>query len=488
MHGSSPDEHGAPPAPEFLYRFRSVKRLLQGHELENQEIYFASPPELNDPMEGFRDLFWQGDRIAWENLFKHYLRCLNQAFALYVLAGESEPIVWQHIPIVGPLPRDPGSPLDDQLLQEIFDDFLGEPVVQELVAALAGRAAPVRRDELRAYVHCLHPFGLATIWRRHELHRSRSQESAAVGFMEHARAMLPALEAMIRTLPPASPRADDEALLREMFALFDQMSGQLGLIQLLGHADDHHPNKDFVFRTFGEEFVDELEQLVYPDWRVACFMSDCRNSSLWGTYGDSHGGACLIFRADIADDRAWLPLKRVSGYSTSGPIRRVVRHEFHPVQYSNKFPAVDFFRSIGRLPMDTLSKHWHSNAIGERSACAPAYDSAWRDEYWKSFYPGATTKLADWTHEKEFRLLLMSSLTDFSRPEDRKANYDFANLHGVIFGMKMRVEDKLAICRIVAEKCRASGRTDFDFYEAYYSEGRGTIDHRKMNMLRLTEG
>lgn len=47
-------------APEFLYRFRPLKRLLQYGELEKQEIYFASPSELNDPMEGFRDLFWRG--------------------------------------------------------------------------------------------------------------------------------------------------------------------------------------------------------------------------------------------------------------------------------------------------------------------------------------------------------------------------------------------------------------------------------------------
>jgi hypothetical protein len=42
-------------------------------ELENQEIYFASPQKLNDPMEGFKDIFWRGDEIIWANLLRHYL-------------------------------------------------------------------------------------------------------------------------------------------------------------------------------------------------------------------------------------------------------------------------------------------------------------------------------------------------------------------------------------------------------------------------------
>ena len=35
---------------EFLYRFRSVDALIgERAELQNQEIYFASPAQLNDP-------------------------------------------------------------------------------------------------------------------------------------------------------------------------------------------------------------------------------------------------------------------------------------------------------------------------------------------------------------------------------------------------------------------------------------------------------
>ena len=61
----------------YLYRYRTTKQLLEGfHELEEQEIYFSHPADLNDPIEGFKDLYWLGDKIVWRNLLKHYILCL----------------------------------------------------------------------------------------------------------------------------------------------------------------------------------------------------------------------------------------------------------------------------------------------------------------------------------------------------------------------------------------------------------------------------
>lgn len=73
----------------FFYRFRSLDALLGDHqELEKQEIYFSPPEQLNDPMEGYKDLVWRGDKIVWRNLIKHYLLCLTQT----VLTAISTPL------------------------------------------------------------------------------------------------------------------------------------------------------------------------------------------------------------------------------------------------------------------------------------------------------------------------------------------------------------------------------------------------------------
>ena len=55
-----------------FYRFRSIESLLEEHqELEEQTIYFANPEELNDPVEGLRDIVWNGDEIVWEWIGPH---------------------------------------------------------------------------------------------------------------------------------------------------------------------------------------------------------------------------------------------------------------------------------------------------------------------------------------------------------------------------------------------------------------------------------
>ena len=61
-----------------MYRFRSVNKLLTHKELELQQIYFAPPEELNDPMEGFMDLFWRGDKIVWKNFIINYIKSLEK--------------------------------------------------------------------------------------------------------------------------------------------------------------------------------------------------------------------------------------------------------------------------------------------------------------------------------------------------------------------------------------------------------------------------
>src|ERR1700674_4698245 len=71
-----------------LYRFRPGDVILDKYEeLANQEIYFSPPEELNDPMKGYKDVFWSGDHILWRNLFRHYLLCLLQTISLCVVIG-----------------------------------------------------------------------------------------------------------------------------------------------------------------------------------------------------------------------------------------------------------------------------------------------------------------------------------------------------------------------------------------------------------------
>ena len=76
----------------LVFRFRSIDRILGDKELENRYIYFAPPEELNDPVEGIRNIIWRGDSIVWERFLEHYLRCLQMFFLRWLTIGERVPL------------------------------------------------------------------------------------------------------------------------------------------------------------------------------------------------------------------------------------------------------------------------------------------------------------------------------------------------------------------------------------------------------------
>ena len=71
-----------------LYHYRSISSALL--EIENGTFHFASKEELNDPLEGFVRVFWQGDKMAWEGLFRHYIYSVARALKLYILKADDE--------------------------------------------------------------------------------------------------------------------------------------------------------------------------------------------------------------------------------------------------------------------------------------------------------------------------------------------------------------------------------------------------------------
>jgi hypothetical protein len=212
---------------------------------------------------------------------------------------------------------------------------------------------------------------------------------------------------------------------------------------------------------------------------------------MWGNYGDGHKGVCLKFRSvQNSASVSCLKLRRIVGWS-GGPqgmssIYGEVDHPFERVNYTNKFVEIDFFRSIGHLPMQALMKDWYSDQNGNVSPCADAMmsnETEWRKQYWANFQTMITTKLEDWRHESEYRVILQSSLGGFEKEEDRKLTYRFSDLEGIIFGMNTPMDERLKIINIILEKCKKETRDKFEFHQAYYSPVTGKIETHPLNLL-----
>ncbi|EGV2774413.1 DUF2971 domain-containing protein, partial [Vibrio parahaemolyticus] len=136
-----------------FYRFRTLEKLLSEpyNELESQTIYFSQPETLNDPQEGYRDIYWKGDSVLWRNLFKNYITSLETLFVQWNLMGNSVPIHFDTMDVFRTV-EDYPTPQYQDLVNSICDRFLSNNALKTLIARLADRELPVRKNELETYL------------------------------------------------------------------------------------------------------------------------------------------------------------------------------------------------------------------------------------------------------------------------------------------------------------------------------------------------
>jgi len=469
-----------------MYRFRSVENLLEKfHELENQEIYFAPPEELNDPMEGFLDIYWRGDKIVWEKLLQHYIRCLSQVYTLALLLGDSKKIELQDIPLVN---WPTGARMDQDVVNNIQNSFFKEKTIQDLPDALAKRTNPVRRMELLSYLYFIHSFAVNAVsteflkkqFISHPLSDTNLQNITnglkkhgnpiqLINQMEHNNEGIPKMAELLYRIVGSMI---DESILKAKF--------NINSIAASNHF--------FLLVEFPKHFISRMEMLMYPNWYSASFLKNCDNSAVWGHYGEQHKGVCLIFKDKIVDGNYELNLNKEYGWNNAGAQIGMRPQKFIKVEYDSKHVEIDFFRSLGRAPIHVLNQQWYRDSAGNISICAQhltGKSDEWREKYWGNFYRGVSIKLKEWDYEEEYRLVLDDNFVTYNEHNKRKLQYDFADLEGIIFGIKTSDEAKMQIIKIIEEKCKRAKRTGFDFYQAYYDINLGKIQKQKMSQLKF---
>ena len=471
-----------------FFRFRSIEQLLgdKYQELERQTIYFASPEELNDPMEGFRDIVWSGDKIVWTNLFKHYVHCLFLTYVNFQVIGVTTDLKVVGIPIWGRW-DELLSPQAKILFENIWDRVFNKCGLSGLIEKIANIKRKIRRDELLVYLGFTHVIVISEI----------NTECIKLGLVPESKP--PPLGNLSELLTNIKffefmDQIGDEKKIEAIYSGLYQITNKQKLALMYKLRTDSNKifekNKRLILFTFPEVYVKRLESLLWPQWYTACFMKNYHNSSTWGNYGDSHKGVCLIFEAIESGKSKSLALNKITGWGSDSRGRNQELWNFTPmtfkeVRYAEKAIEIDFFRSMGTLPKPALMKLWYSDEDGNLSECGTHIGKdgdidSWRKSHWDDFYPPIITKTKDWSYEQEHRLILKSLLGNLEKPQ-RFLNYDFNSLKGIIFGTKTSEEDKLKIIEIIERKCMEKKRTEFKIFQAYYSPESGDI--RKFEIL-----
>jgi hypothetical protein len=341
--------------------------------------------------------------------------------------------------------------------------------------------AKVHREELFCYLTSLHALAL-----HHVMNRLREvgpvkqaedppfPEDTVETTIRKLRNMLTAIE------QSTSSERDMTAVL---FSIGSRTLQQMALLSLVRKDNQDQVNRGwrFIAIEFPDFYCQHIATTLYPGWYAACFVGNPTHAAMWAHYGNRHEGVCLKFRTEkSAEGIPLLTLNGVTGriYSSDGVTserRGEIKFSLEKVAYAKSFPKIDFFRSLGRLPIPALNNDWYSESGEVSDAMHSANEEAWRQGYWDNLRLVATTKFDDWKHEDEYRALIHTLQDRTIENPLRIYTYNFSDLEGIIFGFNTSIDDKLAIMRTIERKCVAAGRKEFEFLQASYSSGTSRL-------------
>jgi hypothetical protein len=397
---------------EYFYRYRPIKAAL--NELENQEIYFSTTDELNDPMEGFKDLFWRGDEIIWRNFLKHCILCVPQtANYCFIAADQFDPNILKNI-VFGVPQELPEAPIRE-IYQRVSAEFLEEPAVKAFLSLMAARTTHVRRSELTSYLRALHGFALQIILKEYRERGSlppQAPDSAPPPREKLRRDVIAMMEGVTKITSAEYP---PERISEALFAANEATVAQVMLINEYNLPDrDKQMPMVFLSSRFPVAYVAALDRLVHRDWYIACFTKTAENHPMWSTYANGHRGVCLMFKtAPNVTGAPTLVIECVTGVSGTKNeaityISSEVSHELSTVRYTAQYPAINFFRSLGSVSAMHMNNFWYRGDNGAFSECRDAVyadHDAWRKGYWQIFGESALYKTPEWAHEEESNFL-----------------------------------------------------------------------------------
>lgn len=462
-----------------MYRFRSVENLIgERKELEKQQIYFADHDSLNDPMDGLRRYYWTGDIIVWENFLKHFLLCLEHVIFISRLSPDNETFTKDDIPILKS-EKDLISEAYKKRIKNINEKFFSDNFVQSYMKFIIKNPNKIFIEEMYVHLRILSGKAIEMITKEdfesglipNPKEDQNSDKEIEKEFNFDISNFWDALEA----------ESDPDNIYKQVLKfLYDNLKSADSEL-LLKYMDS--PKLQNIYIEFTQMYLDSVTDLTYPRAYVACFMDNCQNSSIWGSYGNDHKGVCLKFKTDNVPNPV-LPLKVIIGKSQKGYTYSYRNYPLQPIEYSSSFNELDFFRNIGRLPMQQLKDQWYTGENGDLSICSENIVSQvdeWRKQYWKVFEGAYLKKLPEWSHEREHRIILSSGLDTFSESKNRLLEYKFEDLEAIIFGMKTPKAAKMEIYEIVKRKCKELGRNHFNFYEMEYSYDTNTLYQRSLS-------
>ena len=282
---------------EFIFRYRPTKSFNKYNELQNQEIYFGALGELNDPMEGYKNIFWKGDKILWRNLLKRYIRCLQKFFC----KEEKDEYSFKEYKYLAYLSD---QDFTTESFNKICEIFFAIPSVEKFLTLLE-QQENMFREELIFCLEFLHQQLLKII------------NFITLGDHKITQDMLNEMDSTVTKL--------NEYLSLKLSEEYKKIFKKIQIEKFLKSADslhftfmivnaeliqtitEHLKYKKDLSIGFPKHYIDSLEELMYPEYYIASFTKDCTNPSMWSHYAENHQGICLKFKPAVLNNQLSMP-------------------------------------------------------------------------------------------------------------------------------------------------------------------------------------
>lgn len=445
---------------KYIYRYRSIDKLFKYKELENLEIYFAKPGELNDQMEDYMNIFWQGDAIAFQGLFKHYLYVLSSVYYDASIRNRKQKLHADLLPVFLAVDIN-DKPEMETTFKSIYYEFFAPIGISDLIIKMAKSNKKYTADELLLILKTIHLYAFIVVdsmFKKFDRNINVFKDKEYKEIYDSIK-YNNCYSSLIDTL--SNPKITKKEIIELINKKdIERMTIQKFLNNIHKNKDTHNIN--ILSFEFPEIYLKRLKRLLYENHYIACFTTNYTNETMWGHYADSEDGVCLRFRT--ADNKIDMcPISEKFGYQ---------KLDFHKVIYSTVYPEIDFFASLGCLQYKIIKDFWLCNYDRTKySNCCAKYNNIkeWREEYHQKAKEYICTKSKSWILEDEYRLFLRDSLNINQSGKGILAKYKIKDLDAIIFGRKVSSDNKLKIIKIMLKHCKKENIKDFKFYDLYYS-------------------
>lgn len=480
----------------LLYHYRSIDSALP--EISDSTFRFASCEELNDPLETYLHVFWQGDKSAWEGMFRNYVCSLYYAIECYLLEADGNKL--RNSTLMIDIERFGDVPMG-KILKELGEEFLSDDNIHKLSSVYGDEQLKVQREELQMLFQFIHRKALELCIKKNRDNGLMPKDEADQ-FLEHLTNGVDeksqnAFDEVIDIIQ--SQKIDDEKryILSKISEELCEDKIELSYINeglkdesfLYPHNKEsenmdkrlvikkgkdsvssesiQHRNWMMLMVDFPKVYVNQLIYMLYPECFIVCFSANNNNSAMWGNYADHHKGVCLIYETD----------EKQSIFVQN----RFIKAE--KVVYKGEIIERNFFESFGCLTFPQIKK-WLTGTDGI-SCCHDVFrdENEWREQYWKVYQMKNYRKLDSWANEEEYRLVIDNTFYDYSEPDKRILPYDFEALKGVIFGIETSEYDKLRIMKSLMKRKKVN--KDFSFWQAEYDDKIQKIKVREKKLWKM---